>query len=217
MVMHRLPFRAAAFALAAGLAVPALADPSPMKLPHGQKDIAAADSGTYAMDTNHVAILARVSHMGFSISVFRFGAATARLDWDAKAPAKSKLAATVQTASIETNVPGFAEELQTEKYLNAKAFPEATFVSTAFRQKDAAHGEVDGKFTLKGVTKPVTFEVTLVGAGVGFAGGPTMGHLIGIHAETAINPQDYNMGPFFNEPIVLTVDTEFDKPDAPAK
>jgi polyisoprenoid-binding protein YceI len=206
-----LSLKTGVFAAALCLASGALADPSPMKLPHGQKDIAAADSGAYTMDTNHVAVLARVSHMGFSISVFRFGAATAKLDWDAKTPANSKLSATVQTASIETNVPGFAEELQGDQYLNAKAFPEATFVSTAFRQKDKTHGEVDGQFTLKGVTKKVTFKVTLVGAGMGFAGGPTMGHLIGIHAETSINPRDYNMGPFFSEPIVLTVDTEFDK------
>ncbi|HEY1630742.1 MAG TPA: YceI family protein [Rhizomicrobium sp.] len=217
MVSRLFPLAALCFSAAVLTTGALAADPAPMKLPHGQKDIAAADSGAYTMDKNHVAVLARVSHMGFSISVFRFGAAEATLDWDAKTPGKSKLSATVDTSSIETNVPGFAEELQGEKYLNAKAFPTATFVSTAFHQKDAAHGTVDGNFTLKGITKPMTFTVTLVGAGAGFAGGPTMGRLIGVHAEGAINPQDFNMGPFFAEPIVLTVDTEFDKPNAPAK
>jgi polyisoprenoid-binding protein YceI len=206
------PLRAAVFALPLCLALAAsAADAPPMKLPHGQKDIAAADSGAYTLDKNHVAVLARVSHMGFSVSVFRFGAAEARLDWDAKTPARSRLSATVETGSIETNVPGFAEELQGAEYMNAKAFPTATFVSTAFRQTDAQHGEVDGKFTLKGVTKPVTFQVTLIGAGVGFAGGPTMGHVIGIHAEAPINPQDYGFSAFFDAPITITIDTEFDK------
>ena len=185
--------------------------PMPMKIPHGQHTIAAVDSGTYTLDKNHVAVLARVSHLGFSVSVFRFGAAAATLTWDAKTPAKSKLSATVDTTSIETNVPGFAEELEGDKYLNAKAFPQATFVSTAFRQKDSGHGEVDGDFTLKGVTKKVTFKVSLVGAGPGFAGGPVIGKVIGIHAEAAINPQDYSMGPFFTTPIELVIDTEFDK------
>ncbi|HEY2070014.1 MAG TPA: YceI family protein [Rhizomicrobium sp.] len=185
---------------------------APMKLPHGQKTIAVADSGAYTLDTNHVAVLAHVSHMGFSISLFRFGTVEAALTWDAKTPANSKLSAKVDTSSIETNVPGFAEELQGEKYMNVKAFPQATFVSTAFRQKDAQHGEVDGDFTLKGVTKKVTFKVTLVGAGPGFAGGPTMGHVIGIHAETSIKPMEYGFSAFFSEPIVLTIDTEFDKP-----
>lgn len=204
--------RFAALALPLCLAAAAIADPAPMTIPHGQKTITAVGSGAYTLDKNHVAVLAHVSHLGFSVSLFRFGAAEAHLDWDAKTPAKSKLSATVDTTSIETNVPGFAEELQGEKYLNAKAFPTATFTSTAFRQKDAAHGEVDGNFTFKGVTKKVTFKVVLVGAGPGFAGGPVMGQVIGIHAETSINPQDYSMGPFFTTPIVLTIDTEFDKP-----
>src|SRR5580693_5299112 len=100
--------------LAAGLffLAPAFAAdaPPPMKIPIGQKDLATVDSGTYTMDVNHIAILAHVSHLGFSVSVFRFGAAKATLDWDAKDHAKSKLSATVETNSIETNVPGFAEE-----------------------------------------------------------------------------------------------------------
>ena len=71
---------------------------------------------------------------------------------------------------------------------------------------------VDGKFTLMGKTVPLTFDVTLIGAGPGFAGSPAMGHVIGIHAETAINPQDFGMSPFFKTPIQLVIDTEFDKP-----
>src|SRR5437764_799172 len=76
---------------------------------------------------------------------------------------------------------------------------------------DAAHGQVDGQFTLMGKTRPVTFDVSLVGAGKGFAGGPVMGHVIGIHAETSINPPDYGLPAiFFSDPITLTIDTEFD-------
>ena len=55
-------------------------------------------------------------------------------------------------------------------------------------------------------------DVTLVGAGPGFAGSPVMGHLIGIHADGAIHPQDFGMSPFFTTPIELVIDTEFDKP-----
>jgi polyisoprenoid-binding protein YceI len=187
--------------------------PPPMKIPLGHEDLSTVGSGTYTMDVNHIAILAHVSHLGFSVSVFRFGAAKATLDWDAKDHAKSTLSATVETNSIETNVPGFAEELQGAQYLDAKKFPQATFVSTAFRQTDAQHGDVDGNFTLRGATKPVTFHVSLVGAGPGFAGGPQMGHVIGIHAGTAINAADYGLPHILSlQPIELTIDTEFDKP-----
>ena len=183
---------------------------APMVIPHGQPDTALATAGTYTLDPYHVAVIARVSHLGFSISVFRFGKVAATLQWNPAAIAESKLSATVETNSIETNVPGFAEELQGDGYLKATKYPQATFVSTAFRQTDAQHGKVDGQFTLMGKTVPVTFDVTLVGAGPGFAGGPAMGHVIGIHAETAIDPQAFGMSPFFTTPIQLVIDTEFD-------
>jgi polyisoprenoid-binding protein YceI len=206
----------AAFAglvIAAG--IPASAAPAPkapMVIPMGQHDYKLATPGTYTLDPNHIGLIARVSHLGFSISIFRFGKVAATLEWNPADVSKSKLSATVQTASIESNVPGFAEELQGDEYLKSAKYPEATFVSTAFRKTDAQHGKVDGKFTLMGKTVPVTFDVTLVGAGPGFAGSPQMGHVIGIHAEGAINPQDFGMSPFFKTPIQLVIDTEFDKP-----
>lgn len=190
----------------------ASADPDPNSLPVGQHDYKLSPAGTYHLDGNHVGLIARVSHMGFSLSVFRFGKVAATLDWNPGDITKSKLSATVETNSIETNVPGFAEELQGDEYLKSAKFPEATFVSTAFRQTDAEHGKVDGKFTLMGKTKSVTFDVTLIGAGPGFAGSQAMGHVIGIHAETSINPQDFGMSPFFTTPIQFVIDTEFDKP-----
>jgi polyisoprenoid-binding protein YceI len=203
----------AGLVIAAGL--PACADaapPVPKIIPMGQHDYKLATAGTYTLDPNHVAVLARVSHLGFSVSVFRFGKAAATLNWNPADVSKSKLSATVQTSSIETNVPGFAEQLQGDDYLKAAKYPQAAFVSTAFRKTDAQHGKVDGKFTLMGKTVPLTFDVTLVGAGPGFAGSPAMGHVIGIHADGSINPQDFGMSPFFKTPIQLVIDAEFDKP-----
>jgi polyisoprenoid-binding protein YceI len=183
--------------------------PAPFVIPHGTSDVTKAVAGTYTLDPNHVGVIARVPHMGFSLSVFRFDKVAATLEWDPKAIAKSKLSATVQTGSIATNVPGFAADIA-QKYLNAPQFPEASFVSTAFRQTDATHGKVDGMFLLKGKTVPLTFDVTLVGAGPGFAGSPQMGHVIGIHAETWLDPKPFAIGPFFQDPIQLVIDAEFD-------
>jgi polyisoprenoid-binding protein YceI len=208
---YYLATAAALAALAFALST-ASADPDPKSIPMGQHDYKLATAGTYQLDPNHVGLIARVSHMGFSVSIFRFGKVAGTLDWNPADVAKSRLSATVETNSIESNVPGFAEELQGDQYLKSAKYPEATFVSTAFRQTDVQHGKVDGKFTLMGKTVPVTFDTTLIGAGPGFAGSPVMGHVIGIHAETAINPQDFGMSPFFTMPIQLVIDTEFDKP-----
>ncbi len=186
---------------------PAAAPAAPPQIVFGAKDLTLAPAGRYAVDPAHTAVIARVSHIGYSFSIFRFGTVAGTLSWDPKAPTHSKLSATVDTKSIETPVPGFADELAGAKYLNSAAYPQATFVSTAFRQKDATHGEVDGNFTLMGKTHPVTFAATLVGAGAGFFGHPRMG----IHAETTINPQDYGFAPMFGTAIELVIDSEFQK------
>jgi polyisoprenoid-binding protein YceI len=218
-VKHILAGAALAFSLTAPQALGAAAEKTPtlppgFVVPTGTKDATKAIAGNYGLDPNHVAVLARVSHIGFSISVFRFEKVSASLHWDPKNVAASKVSATVQTGSITTNVPGFAEQLKGAEYLNAAKFPKATFVSTAFVQKDATHGTVRGNFTLRGKTVPVTFAVTLVGAGPGFAGSMEMGHVIGMHAETNINPKDFGLPAMFDQPIGIVIDTEFDRTKA---
>lgn len=170
------------------------------------QDLSLATAGRYEADVAHTAVLARVSHIGYSYSVFRFGTAGATLTWDPAKPEASTLTASVDTASIQTPVEGFAKELSGAGYLNSAAFPKATFVSTAFHRTDATHGKVEGQFTLLGKTKPVVFDVELVGAGKGF-GAPRLG----VHATGWINPQDYGLPPFFADPIQIVIDAEFAK------
>ncbi|WP_304177991.1 YceI family protein [Phenylobacterium aquaticum] len=175
----------------------------------GDKDPAAALAGTYKLDPMHAGVIARVSHIGYSMSIFRFDTAQATLVWDPDHLDKSSFNAAVDTGSVATNVPGFAKEIA-GTYLKSADFPKATFVSTAFRRIDPLHGEIDGQFTLLGKSKPVTFKVELIGAGKGF------GHpRLGAQAVAWINPQDYGMSPFFLDPIQLVIDAEFEQ--TPAK
>lgn len=172
----------------------------------GGPDAGDMTAGAYRLDDAHTSVIAGVSHVGYGISIFRFGAVSGQLVWDPTDLAKAKLDVTVQTASIATPVPNFATELQGANFLNSKAFPTATFVSTAFRRIDDTHGKVDGQFTLFGKSHPVTFDVELTGAGKGF------GHpRAGIHAAAKITPTDYGMAPMFDRPINLIIDAEFEK------
>ena len=195
-----------------GLSIAAEQAP-PMVLPHGQHDVRTATAATYTLDVAHTAIIARVSHLGFSMSAFRFGKSRATLQWDPAHMEKSKLDASVETGSIATPVPGFAEYLHGKDYLNVPKFPLATFVSIAFRPESVTRGKVGGKLTLLGKTVPAMFDVTLVGAGPGFAAGPTMGHVIGIHAVTTVDPKTIGLPAVFADPIEIAVDTEFTKKD----
>lgn len=206
--MHRR-LNALALAMAIGMAsaVSAGAQTLPPGVFAAERDIALATAGGYTLDDSHTAVIARVSHLGYSHSIFRFDRAKGALTWDSVAMDKAKLEVSVETASITSNVKGFAEELTGEKFLKAKEFPQATFVSTAFKPVDKTRGKVEGQFTLMDKTKPVTFDVVLVGAGKGFGGKPRLG----VTAVATINPQDYGLPPFFTDPIQIVVDTEFEK------
>jgi polyisoprenoid-binding protein YceI len=169
------------------------------------KNLDDAAAGTYEVDPLHTAVLARVSHLRYSYSVVRFDTAVGKLTWDPAAPEKSALSITVKTGSITSNVKGFAETLAGDKFLKSDAYPDATFVSTSFKQTGEGKGKVEGQFTLMGKTRPVTFDVELVGAGKGFGGSPRLG----VHARAWINPQDYGFPPIFSDPIEIVTDAEF--------
>lgn len=152
-------------------------------------------------------MIARVSHLRYSWSIFRFDRISGTLKWDPANPANSSLTAKVETASITSNVKDFAKELSSDNFLKSSAFPDATFVSSAFRQMSTRRGKVDGQLTLMGKTRPVTFDVELVGAGKGFADRPRLG----ASAKGSINPVDFGLPPLFGDSIEIVIDVEFQR------
>lgn len=202
--MSKSVLAALAIALTVSQAVPALAQ-LPPGVYAGEHDYRLAGAGAYALDPDHTAVVAKVSHIGYSLSVFRFDKVTGTLTWNPAQPAAASLTVVVDTASISTPVAGFAAHLAGADYLKSATFPQANFVSTQFHQIDAGHGRVDGQFTLMGKTVPLTFDVELVGAGKGFMGRPR----IGAEATAQIHPQDFGMAPMFGPSIQLVIDAEF--------
>ena len=173
----------------------------------GEADYKQAPAGSYAIDPDHASVIARVSHLRYSWSIFRFDKVSGTMKWDPANPANSSLTAKVETASITSNVKGFAQELSGNNYLKSTAFPEATFVSSAFRAMSTRRGKVDGQLTLMGKTRPVTFDVELIGAGKGFADRPRLG----VSARGTINPVGFGLLPLFGDSIEIVIDVEFQK------
>ena len=143
------------------------------------KDPKAAPAGAYRLDGNHIAIVARIGHgNGISTSVFRFDTAKGTLAWDPANPSAIKISVTVDPASINTPVKGFAAEITGPQFLNTPKFPEMTFVSTGFHPQGTTHATVDGDLTFMGQTHPATIAVDLNGIGrapvgrmsIGFSG-----------------------------------------------
>ena len=76
----------------------------------GEPDYKHATAGTYAIDGDHAAVLARVSHIGYSYSVFRFDRVSGTLVLGTPLPvaAPSTLSIQVKIESITSNVKDFA-------------------------------------------------------------------------------------------------------------
>jgi polyisoprenoid-binding protein YceI len=192
--------------MASGAAFAQSATPAPAAPVAAKADVAATTAGTYAIDVSHASVVARVLHQGFSYSIFRFDKLDGELVWDPKSPAADKLTVNIDTASITTPVAGFSAEIG-EKFLKTKEFPKATFVATKFTQASPSKGKVDGNFTLMGVTKPISIDATLIGAGSN-----RRGPVIGVHGMTKINAADYGLAAMFaGAPIEIVLDVEFHK------
>jgi polyisoprenoid-binding protein YceI len=173
-------------------------------MPVAQHDYKAAPAGKYVIDVKHTALIARIPHLGFSYSVFRFQTVAGALGWNPANPGADTLSVSVDPKSITTAaVEGFSAEIAS-KYLKAAQFPTATFASTAFHPEGPTKGKVEGDLTIAGVTKHVVFDVDLVGAGKFFGK-----QVIGVTARTDLDGKAYGLPAFMN-PIQLTIDTEFD-------
>ena len=110
--------------------------------------------------------------------------------WDATLTFKSSDATTgvldikIQAASVNTGSGIKNRKLKGKDFFNAKRNPLITFRSTKVIQTGPYSFEVDGDFTLRGVTKPETLTLTITGKGTG------SGRIIG---TMAFNRKDYGM------------------------
>ncbi len=90
-------------------------------------------------------------------------------------------------------------------------FPPLTFVSSQIvPAPDGRTGAMTGNLTLRGVTRPVTFNVTFVGVGHGLFGGT----ITGFSAAARIKRSDFGSTFLLNlvgDDTEIDIDAEFDR------
>jgi polyisoprenoid-binding protein YceI len=119
----------------------------------------AADN--YEFDANHVNIIWFANHFGFSNPSGKFTDVSGKVVLDEKNPQNSSLDVTIKINSLSTGLPKFDNHLKSADFLNADKYPTAKFVSTSVKLTGKNKAKVSGDFTLLGVTKPLTLDVTL--------------------------------------------------------
>jgi polyisoprenoid-binding protein YceI len=167
------------------------------------------EGGAFALDPDHATIHWKVDHLGFSQFVGRFDRFDARLDFDPEAPEESSLEVVVDTGSVSTHVPGFAEELRGSSWLDTERHPEARFVSRAISVTGPDSGTVTGDLTLLGTTRPVTLDITFNGGASNLVTGR---YTLGFAATTVIDRTAFGLttlAPAIGSDVTLEIHAEF--------
>lgn len=125
-------------------------------------------AGTWVIDPSGSSIEFTVGHWVFGSVRGRFRDFSGDIDvTEGGAPSVS---ASVDIGSVDTGNPQRDSMIAKKAFFAIKDHPVATFTSTALRGVDGAY-RLDGKFTLKGVTRPITLDLVFDGVGPRPGGG----------------------------------------------
>ncbi|SPM30549.1 YceI family protein [Mycobacterium terramassiliense] len=146
----------------------------------------ALEVGTWAIDPIHSSINFAVRHLVVSKvrgTFERFGGSLT-IGSDGT-PAVS---AEIDVSSVHTGNEQRDAHLRSAEYFDVDSYPTATFTSTALRHEGQAY-VLDGNFTLKGVTKPISLSVEFNGV----SPGQGRGSVAGFEATVVLNRKDFGI------------------------
>lgn len=146
--------------------------------------------GNWQLDPSHTQVEFSVKHLGMMTVRGYFGELSATADIDPDHPEAAALEVTVQMASIRTHNDARDKDLRSSNILDADQFPTMTFKSTAVTAVADDNFQLTGDLTIKGITRPVTLEVTKYGE---FNDEGMMGHRIAYGATGKINRKDFGL------------------------
>ncbi len=162
---------------------------------------------TYNIEPNHTYPRFEYNHFGYTNQIQRFDKTSGSIVYD-KVAKTGSVDIVIDAKSVDTGYPLFNEHLQGEDYFDTAKYPTITFKSTAVKFDGDKPVAIDGKLTVKGVTKPVTLTVTSFQA---------MPHpmvkkdAIGANAVTKIKRSEFNAGknaPYVSDEVTLSIAVE---------
>lgn len=162
---------------------------------------------TYTIDPGHTFPRFSYSHFGLSTQLSRFNktSGTIVLDKEAKTGAVD---VTIDMSSVDTGFPVFNGHIQGADFLDTAKYPSATFKSTKVVFEGERPTAIEGALTIKGVTRPVTLQVTHY---VNKPHPMLKRDAIGADASTTIKRSEFNAGkyaPNVGDDVTLSIAVE---------
>ena len=174
-------------------------------------EIAGYKPGTWVLDPAHSEVHFSVRHMMISKVRGTFGVKSATL-YAPENPLQARVEASVDVTSLDTNDQNRDGHLRSADFFDTENHPTMEFRSTGVRVDD---GDllVDGDLTIRGVTKPVTFDFDFGG----FGADPYGNYKAGATAKTKINREDFGLsynaaletgGVLLGEEVTITLELQ---------
>jgi polyisoprenoid-binding protein YceI len=146
----------------------------------------ALPTGTWKVDPVHSSVEFQVKHLGIATVKGQFKEFEGTLEVTSEGVSAR---GTVQTASVDTREPQRDAHLRSADFFDADQNPEITFESTSVRAIDDEDFEIEGDFTLHGITRPLKLTATLEGTETDHEGHPR----VGVSATAQISRGDHDM------------------------
>lgn len=166
----------------------------------------------HSLDNSHSSVGFKVKHLMITNVNGEFKDFDATIDFDYKTKTFKVFKGVVKTTSVDTGIVKRDNHLRSEDFFLSSKFPEMTFEMTSYKA-DGDEGVMNGNLTIRGVTKPVEFEIEDIGTIKDFEGN----NRVGFTLKGKINRIDYGLswnkaiefgGVAVGEKVKITIEVE---------
>ncbi|WP_414444392.1 YceI family protein [Burkholderia sp. 22PA0106] len=152
---------------------------------------------TYALDPAHTQAIFTIDHLGFSTITGSVHELEGTLLLDTAKPEHSTVAVTLGADSVDTGFAARDKVLQGPMFFNVARFSTMTFKSTHIEMTSAKTADIQGDFTLLGITRPLVLKTTFNRRAQDTNG--TNVYKAGFTATTTIKRSDFGMKAYVPE------------------
>jgi polyisoprenoid-binding protein YceI len=174
----------------------------------------AAFAETWYPDGTHTEVVIEWNHAGFSMQTAKFHEVEGTLEFEEGKIAEAKADFSVIVDSIKTGVEALDTEMVGPQFFDTAKFPKIRFVSTSVEQTGDMTVKATGDLTIKDVTKPATFDITVHNMGEHPLAGffeYNQGEWLGMTATTTILRSEFGVDTFIpvgSDAINIVINTE---------
>lgn len=127
------------------------------------------------IDPAHSQVTFSAKHMMVSTVRGRLGKLAGRLALDPERPETASFEITADVAGVDTGEAKRDGHLRSADFFDVETYPTITFKSAAIFPKGEGRYAASGDLTIRGVTRPVSFDVELLGVRPGAQGAQHLG------------------------------------------